>query len=588
MAELFKRTHMCGTLNMEQAGQEVVLNGWVAKQRALGGLIFADLRDKTGIVQITFDDTIPEDVFAAAEGLRSEYCVGIKGTVRERASKNPNLATGDIEVLATALTVYSKSETPPIYVKDDDKVDDNLRLKYRYLDLRKLKMQQNLRFRHQVTKLVRDYFDENGFTEIETPILIKSTPEGARDYLVPSRVNQGHFYALPQSPQLFKQLLMVSGCDRYIQIAKCFRDEDLRADRQPEFTQIDLEMSFVDQDDVIAMQEGLLVRIFRELMGIEIQAPFPRMTYDEAMERYGSDKPDTRFGFELKSLNDVVKDTEFKVFADALAGGGDVRGICIDGGSPKFSRKDIDKLTDQTKHYGARGVVWLRVEEGEIKSSVNKFFSQEQLAEIAAVFGAKTGDLILIVADKAKVVFDSLGFLRRHVAGILGLLDDSKFNLLWVTDFPMFEKDDETGELKAMHHPFTNPKAEDIPLLDTEPEKVKADAYDIVLNGVELGGGSIRIHDAQLQARMFKALRLTDEECQEKFGFLLEAFKYGVPPHGGLAYGLDRLVMLLTGSSSIREVMAFPKNQNAQCMVCEAPGVVEEDQLEELGIRLQK
>lgn len=586
MAELFKRTHMCGTLNMEQVGREVVLNGWIAKQRALGGLIFADLRDKTGIVQITFDDTIPEDVFAAAEGLRSEYCVGVRGTVRERASKNPNLATGDIEVLATGLTVYSRSETPPIYIKDDDKVDDNLRLKYRYLDLRKLKMQQNLKFRHQVTKLVRDYFDENGFTEIETPILIKSTPEGARDYLVPSRVNQGHFYALPQSPQLFKQLLMVSGCDRYIQIAKCFRDEDLRADRQPEFTQIDLEMSFVDQDDVIAMQEGLLVRIFRELMGIEIEAPFPRMTYDEAMERYGSDKPDTRFGFELKSLNEVVKDTEFKVFADALAGGGDVRGICIDGGSPKFSRKDIDKLTDQTKHYGARGVVWLRVEEDEIKSSVNKFFTQEQLAEIAAVFDAKAGDLILIVADKAKVVFDSLGFLRRHIAGLLGLLDDRQFNLLWVTDFPMFEKDDETGELKAMHHPFTNPKAEDIPLLDTEPEKVKADAYDIVLNGVELGGGSIRIHDAQLQARMFKALRLTDEECQEKFGFLLEAFKYGVPPHGGLAYGLDRLVMLLTGSSSIREVMAFPKNQNAQCMVCEAPGVVEEDQLEELGIRL--
>ncbi len=586
MAELFKRTHMCGTLSMEQAGCEVVLNGWIAKQRALGGLIFADLRDKTGIVQITFDDTIPEDVFAAAEGLRSEYCVGIRGTVRERASKNPNLATGDIEVLVADLTVYSKSETPPIYIKDDDNVDDNLRLKYRYLDLRKLKMQQNLRFRHQVTKLVRDYFDENGFTEIETPILIKSTPEGARDYLVPSRVNQGHFYALPQSPQLFKQLLMVSGCDRYIQIAKCFRDEDLRADRQPEFTQIDLEMSFVDQDDVIAMQEGLLVRIFRELMGLEIKAPFPRITYDEAMERYGSDKPDTRFGFELKCLNEVVKETEFKVFADALKGGGDVRGICIDGGSARFSRKDIDKLTEQTRHYGARGVVWIRVEEGEFKSSVNKFFSQEQLAEIAAVFDAKPGDLILIVADKAKVVFDSLGFLRRHIAGLLGLLDDRQFNLLWVTDFPMFEKDDETGELKAMHHPFTNPKAEDIPLLDSEPEKVKADAYDIVLNGVELGGGSIRIHDADLQARMFRALRLTDEECQEKFGFLLEAFKYGVPPHGGLAYGLDRLVMLLTGSSSIREVMAFPKNQNAQCMVCEAPGVVEEKQLEELGIKL--
>ncbi|WP_425754857.1 aspartate--tRNA ligase [Ihubacter sp. rT4E-8] len=586
MAELLKRTHMCGTLNMDLVGQEVVLNGWVAKQRALGGLTFADLRDKTGIVQITFDDTIPEDVFKAAESLRSEYCIGVKGIVRERASKNPNLATGDIEVLATDLTIYSKSETPPIYIKDDDKVDDNLRLKYRYLDLRKLHMQQNLKFRHQVTKLVRDYFDENGFTEIETPILIKSTPEGARDYLVPSRVNQGSFYALPQSPQLFKQLLMVSGCDRYLQIAKCFRDEDLRADRQPEFTQIDLEMSFVDQDDVISMQEGLLVRIFHELKGIEIQAPFPRMTYDEAMERYGSDKPDTRFGFELKSLNEVVKDTEFKVFADALANGGDVRGICIDGGSAQFSRKDIDKLTEQTKHYGAKGVVWIRIEENEIKSSVSKFFNQEQLSEIAAVFDAKAGDLILIVADRAKVVFDSLGFLRRHIAGLMGLLHDDQFHLLWVTDFPMFEKDDETGELKAMHHPFTNPKAEDIPLLDTEPEKVKADAYDIVLNGVELGGGSIRIHDGELQSKMFKALNLTDEECQEKFGFLLEAFKYGVPPHGGLAYGLDRLVMLLTGSSSIREVMAFPKNQNAQCMVCEAPGKVEDDQLAELGIKL--
>lgn len=586
MAELLKRTHMCGTLNMDLVGQEVVLNGWVAKQRALGGLTFADLRDKTGIVQITFDDTIPEDVFKAAESLRSEYCIGVKGIVRERASKNPNLATGDIEVLATNLTIYSKSETPPIYIKDDDKVDDNLRLKYRYLDLRKLHMQQNLKFRHQVTKLVRDYFDENGFTEIETPILIKSTPEGARDYLVPSRVNQGSFYALPQSPQLFKQLLMVSGCDRYLQIAKCFRDEDLRADRQPEFTQIDLEMSFVDQDDVISMQEGLLVRIFHELKGIEIQAPFPRMTYDEAMERYGSDKPDTRFGFELKSLNEVVKDTEFKVFADALANGGDVRGICIDGGSAQFSRKDIDKLTEQTKHYGAKGVVWIRIEENEIKSSVSKFFNQEQLSEIAAVFDAKAGDLILIVADRAKVVFDSLGFLRRHIAGLMGLLHDDQFHLLWVTDFPMFEKDDETGELKAMHHPFTNPKAEDIPLLDTEPEKVKADAYDIVLNGVELGGGSIRIHDGELQSKMFKALNLADEECQEKFGFLLEAFKYGVPPHGGLAYGLDRLVMLLTGSSSIREVMAFPKNQNAQCMVCEAPGKVEDDQLAELGIKL--
>ena len=587
MSELFKRTHLCGNLNIKNVEEEVVLNGWVAKQRSLGGLIFVDLRDKTGIVQITFDDTIPKEVFDQAEALRSEYVIGIKGIVKERAAKNPNLPTGEIEVFAKELVLYSESETPPIYIKDDDNVDDNLRLKYRYLDLRKLKMQENVRFRHQVTKLARDYFDENGFTEIETPILIKSTPEGARDYLVPSRVNQGHFYALPQSPQLFKQLLMVSGCDRYMQIAKCFRDEDLRADRQPEFTQIDLEMSFVDQDDVIEMQEGFLQRLFKELMDIEIKTPFPRMTYDEAMERFGSDKPDTRFGFELKSINEVVADTEFKVFADALAGGGDVRGICIDGGSAKFSRKDIDKLTEQTKHYGAKGVVWIRVEENELKSSVNKFFSQEQLAEIAAVFGAKTGDLILIVADRTKVVFDSLGFLRRHIAGLLGLLDDQQFNLLWVTDFPMFEKDDETGELKAMHHPFTHPKQEDISLLDTAPEKVKADAYDIVLNGVELGGGSIRIHEGDLQAKMFKVLKLTDEECQEKFGFLLEAFKYGAPPHGGLAYGLDRLVMLLSGEHSIREVMAFPKNQNAQCMVCEAPGLVEEEQLEELGINLR-
>ena len=587
MSELFKRTHLCGNLNIKNVDEEVVLNGWVAKQRSLGGLIFVDLRDKTGIVQITFDDTIPKEVFDRAESLRSEYVIGIKGIVKERASKNPNLPTGEVEVFAKELVVYSESETPPIYIKDDDNVDDNLRLKYRYLDLRKLKMQENIRFRHQVTKLARDYFDENGFTEIETPILIKSTPEGARDYLVPSRVNQGHFYALPQSPQLFKQLLMVSGCDRYMQIAKCFRDEDLRADRQPEFTQIDLEMSFVDQDDVIAMQEGFLKKLFNELMGLEIKTPFPRMTYDEAMERFGSDKPDTRFGFELKSLNEVVAGTEFKVFADALAGGGDVRGICIDGGSAKFSRKDIDKLTEQTKHYGAKGLVWIRVEENELKSSVNKFFSQEQLSEIAQVFASKPGDLILIAADRAKVVFDSLGFLRRHIAGLLGLLDDKQFNLLWVTDFPMFEKDDETGELKAMHHPFTHPKEEDIPLLDTAPEKVKADAYDIVLNGVELGGGSIRIHEGELQSKMFKALKLTDEECREKFGFLLEAFKYGAPPHGGLAYGLDRLVMLLSGQHSIREVMAFPKNQNAQCMVCEAPGLVEEGQLEELGINLR-
>ena len=586
MSNLLKRTHMCGTLNITNVDQEVVLNGWVAKRRNLGGLIFVDLRDKTGIVQVTFDDKIPQELFEKADALRSEYVVGVKGIVKERSAKNANIATGEIEVFATDLVLYSEAETPPIYIKDDDNVDDNLRLKYRYLDLRKNKMQRNLTFRHQVTKLARDYFDENGFTEVETPMLIKSTPEGARDYIVPSRVYPGSFYALPQSPQLFKQLLMVSGTDRYMQIVKCFRDEDLRADRQPEFTQIDLEMSFVDMDDVIGIQEGFLKKVFTELMGVDIQLPLPRLTWDEAMERYGSDKPDTRFGFELKKLNDVVAGCDFKVFTDALAGGGDVRGICIDGGSEKFSRKDIDKLTDMTKAYGAKGLVWIRVNEGEYASSVNKFFSQQQLAEIAKVFDAKAGDLIFICSDKPKVVFASLGFLRREIAGRLGLLDDKQFNLLWVIDFPMFEEDDETGDLKAMHHPFTCPKLDQLDLLDTDPVAVKANAYDIVLNGVELGGGSIRIHDKDLQAKMFEILGLTKEECDEKFGFLIEAFKYGVPPHGGLAYGLDRLVMLLLGEESIREVIAFPKNQNAQCLVCEAPAPVDEAQLEELGIEL--
>ncbi len=587
MSTLFKRTHMCGTLNIENVGQEVVLNGWVAKRRNLGGLIFVDLRDKTGIVQVTFDDKIPQELFDRADSLRSEYVVGVKGTVKERSAKNVNISTGEIEVFATDLVIYSEADTPPIYVKDDDNVDDNLRLKYRYLDLRKTKMQKNLTFRHQVTKLARDYFDSLGFTEVETPMLIKSTPEGARDYIVPSRVYPGSFYALPQSPQLFKQLLMVSGTDRYMQIVKCFRDEDLRADRQPEFTQIDLEMSFVDMDDVIEIQEGFLKKIFSELMDVEIKLPLPRMTWDEAMERYGSDKPDTRFGFELKKLNEVVSGCEFKVFTDALAGGGDVRGICIDGGSEKFSRKDIDKLTDLTKSYGAKGLVWIRVNEGEYASSVNKFFSQEQLAEIAKVFDAKVGDLIFICSDKPKVVFASLGFLRREIAGRLGLLDDNQYNLLWVIDFPMFEEDDETGELKAMHHPFTCPKLDQIHLLDTDPVSVKANAYDIVLNGVELGGGSIRIHDKELQSKMFEILGLSKEECDEKFGFLIEAFKYGAPPHGGLAYGLDRLVMLLLGEQSIREVIAFPKNQNAQCLVSEAPAPVDDSQLKELGLEVE-
>ena len=584
---LYKRTHMCGELRKENIGEDVILNGWIQKRRNLGGLIFCDLRDKTGITQVIFNDKIPRELFDKADTLRSEYVVGVKGKVAERESKNPELATGDIEVFADDLIIYSKAETPPIYIKDDDNVDDNLRLKYRYLDLRKKKMQDNLSFRHSLTKLARDYFGEHGFTEVETPMLIKSTPEGARDYLVPSRVNQGHFYALPQSPQTYKQLLMVGGTDRYMQIVKCFRDEDLRADRQPEFTQIDLEMSFVDVDDVIEVQEGFLKRVFKELNGIEIDTPFPRMTYDEAMSRYGSDKPDTRFGFELCDITNLVKDCDFKVFTDAVAAGGSVRGICISNGAEHYTRKKIDKLTESVKSYGAKGMVWMKVTENEVTSSVNKFFSPEQLKGIADAMNAEAGDLILIVSDKNKVVFDSLGFLRRHIAEQMGLLNDEDYKLLWVVDFPLFEYDEETDSYQAMHHPFTSPKAEDAELLKTDPMAAKANAYDIVLNGVELGGGSIRIHDRQMQEDMFKALKMDEETIDEKFGFLVEAFKYGTPPHGGLAYGLDRLVMLLTGEKSIREVSAFPKNQNAQCMVSEAPGTVDEVQLDELGIKLK-
>lgn len=583
MSTLLKRTHMCGELRLEDAGKEVVLNGWVAKARSLGGLVFVDIRDKSGITQITFNEDIGEELLEKAKSLRSEYVIGVTGTVKERSSKNNNLPTGAIEVFATDLVIYSEADTPPIYIKDDDNVDENLRLKYRYLDLRKGKMQRNLSFRHRLTKLVRDYFDENGFTEVETPMLIKPTPEGARDYLVPSRVNQGSFYALPQSPQMFKQLLMVAGTDRYFQIVKCFRDEDLRADRQPEFTQIDLEMSFADSDDVISIQEGLLKRIMKELKGIDIDTPFPRLTYKEAMERYGSDKPDTRFDIELNKLNDIFEESDFMVFKDALETGGDIRGISVPGGAAEFSRKKIDKLTDEAKHYGAKGLLWIKVEEDGFSSSASKFLNDGELTRLAERCGSKPGDIIFIVSAQPKVVFDTLGWLRRKIAGILGLLDDNKFNFLWVVDFPMFEKDDE-GNLKAMHHPFTQPKLDELDKLDGDILSLNADAYDIVLNGVELGGGSIRIHDRELQDKMFKVLGLGEEERMEKFGFFIEAFKYGAPPHAGLAYGLDRMVMLLLGESSIREVIAFPKNANAECPVSEAPGKADSVQLEELGL----
>ena len=578
---------MCGELRLADEGKNVVLNGWVSKARSLGSIVFVDIRDKTGITQITFNEDAPAEILEKAGSLSREYCIGVKGVVKERSSKNPNLPTGDIEVFANDLTIYSTSETPPIYIKDDDNVNDELRLKYRYLDLRKQKMQRNLTFRHKVMKCTRDYFDEQGFTEVETPVLIKPTPEGARDYIVPSRVHNGFFYALPQSPQMFKQLLMVGGTDRYVQIAKCFRDEDLRADRQPEFTQIDLEMSFAGVDDVIEVQEGFLKRVMKEVKGIDIETPFPRLSYDEAMERYGSDKPDTRFDIELVKLNDLFEGCGFELFTKTLADGGDIRGICVPDGAAEFSRKKIDKLVSEAKHYGAKGLVTIKYEGDQISSSISKFFSEDELKAVMDRFGAKSGDIVFIVSDTPKVTYDALGFLRRRIAGMMGLLDDNKYNFLWVVDFPMFEED-EDGNLKAMHHPFTQPKLDELYKLDSDILGLKANAYDIVLNGVELGGGSVRIHDKDLQARMFKVLGLTEEECQVKFGFLIEAFKYGAPPHAGLAYGLDRLVMLLLGEKSIREVIAFPKNQAAECPVCEAPAPAGEGQLEELGIELIK
>lgn len=586
MRNIWKRTNMCGALRIGDVGTEVVLNGWVSKKRNLGGLIFCDLRDRSGIAQIVFSDEVPKEVFESADGLKSEYVIGVRGTVVERESKNPELETGDIEIAVSEFKVYSTADTPPIYVRDDDNVDENLRLKYRYLDLRKQKMQRNLRVRHQVTICARNFFDQEGFIEVETPTLIKPTPEGARDYLIPSRVNPGRFYALPQSPQMFKQILMASGVDRYYQIARCYRDEDLRADRQPEFTQIDMEMSFVEPEDIMELQERFLKKLFKEVLDVELSIPFPRLPYDEAMARYGSDKPDIRFGFELRDLSDLVADCGFKVFTGALENGGIVSAIKIDGGADQFSRKEIDKLQEAIKTYGAKGLAWMKITAEGVTSPIAKFFDESHTQAILSRMEAAEGDLLLFAADRKKIVYDSLGFLRREIAARLGLLDDSDFRFLWVTDFPLFEYNEEDGRYYAMHHPFTHPADEDADRLLTDPAGVKAKAYDIVLNGVEVGGGSIRIHERDLQRKMFEALGLSDEEAEEKFGFLLEAFRYGAPPHGGLAYGLDRLVMLMLGESSIREVIAFPKNQNAQCLMSEAPGDISEEQLEELSIKV--
>ena len=583
-----KRTHYCGDLRIANVGEEVVLNGWVQKKRNLGGLVFVDLRDIKGISQIIFDTNVSEEAFNKAEKLGSEYVVAVKGIVRERQSKNPNMETGDIEIEATELRVLSKSETPPIYIKDNDNVSEDLRLKYRYLDLRKPSMQRNLVLRSKVARIVRNYLTDNNFVEIETPFLIKPSPEGARDYLVPSRVNPGKFYALPQSPQLFKQLLMVSGMDRYFQIVKCFRDEDLRADRQPEFTQIDCEMSFVDEEDVMGIMEKMLQEIFKEVLDVDIQLPIQRMTYKEAMDRFGSDKPDTRFGLEFVNISDIVKDCGFGVFANAASDEKcSVRGINVKGGAEAFSKKGMKKLEEHAKLYKAKGLAWIKVTEEGIESPIAKFFSEEEMNAILTKMEATAGDLLLFIADKNAVVYDALGQLRLEVARKLDLMDKNKYNLLWVTEFPLFEKDEETGRMIAMHHPFTSPLDEDVEGLTAEDKtNLRAKAYDIVLNGYELGGGSVRISNADIQKKMFDAIGISDEEANDKFGYLLEAFKYGVPPHAGLAFGFDRLMMLLTGADNIREVIAFPKNQNAICPMTNAPGVADNDQLDELNIKL--
>ena len=580
----FRRTDYCGTFTAANVGQEISVCGWVQRQRNLGSLIFVDLRDRTGLLQLAFDDSTPRDLFEKAASLRGEYVIAAKGLVRERESKNPELPTGDIEVKVTELRLLAKAATPPFEIVEHSDVRDAVRLKYRYLDLRRPDMQRTIALRHKIVKICRDYFDENGFLEIETPILTKSTPEGARDYLVPSRVHPGKFYALPQSPQQYKQLLMLSGFDRYFQIARCFRDEDLRADRQPEFTQIDMELSFVDVDDVIDVNERLLAYLFEKVLGVTVSLPIPRMTWQEAMDRFGSDKPDIRFGMELTNVTDVVRDCEFAVFKGAIENGGTVRGINAkgQGGMP---RKKIDKLVSFVKDYGAKGLAYIAIQEdGTVKSSFAKFMKEEEMSALIEAMGGEAGDLLLFAADKNKVVWDSLGALRLELARQMELLDKNEYKFLWITEFPLLEWSEEQNRFTAMHHPFTMPMEEDLAYIDSDPGRVRAKAYDIVLNGNEIGGGSVRIFNPEIQSKMFEVLGFTEEQAQAQFGFLLTAFKYGVPPHAGLAYGLDRLVMLMAKEDSIRDVIAFPKVKDASDLMTEAPARVTKEQLDELGI----